>query len=268
LKTPDVIETALNGACGRMGLTLVRLMQDYPKLELVSAFDMPEARGFAYDIGMSAGVGPLGVVVEKLAEFSADIVIDFSSPAGTRTLLENISGKNIALVCGTTGLDRTAENVLRRHAEHAPVLWAPNFSIGMNVLGRLAAEAAAILGEDYDIEIIEAHHRRKKDAPSGSALMLGREAALARGLDFAQAQKHGRHGVSGERPREEIGFHAIRGGDTVGEHIVWLSGPGERLELTHRVQSRDTLAAGALKAAVWLAGREAGLYTMADMLGL
>lgn len=261
-------QIAINGACGRMGLALVRLMQDYHALELVNTFDVPEAHGFGSDIGMSAGVGPLGVMVESLSDFSADIVIDFSLPQGTRALLEIIAGKNIALVCGTTGLERAEENALRRHAEHAPVLWAPNFSIGMNVLGRLVAEAASILGEDYDIEIIEAHHRRKKDAPSGSALMLGREAARARGLDPAQVQIHGRHGVTGERPHDEIGFHAIRGGDTVGEHIIWLAGPGERLELTHRVQSRDALATGALKAAIWLAGREAGLYTMTDMLGL
>jgi 4-hydroxy-tetrahydrodipicolinate reductase len=200
----------------------------------------------------------------------ADVVIDFSSPELLRRLLEMHGDAlgGVGLVVGTTGLMPEEQALLTRQAQRSPVLQAANFSVGVNLLLALAERAAAVLGDDYDVEIVEAHHRRKVDAPSGTALALGDSVASGRGVWLGDVRVDGRGGRPGERPRGEVAFHAVRGGDIVGEHSVMFIGERERIELGHVAQDRALFAEGALRAARWLAGREPGAYSMRDVLGL
>ena len=194
----------------------------------------------------------------------ADVLVDFTRPEGTLQHLKHAR----AAVIGTTGFSASQESAIRERAKSIPIVMAPNFAIGVNVLFRLAGTAAAALGDAYDVEIVEAHHRHKVDAPSGTALKLGEIIASSLKRDLRKEARHGRHGDTGERPAKQIGFHAIRGGDIVGEHTVIFAGAGERLELVVRSQSRATYATGAARAAKWLKGKPAGLYSMEDVLGL
>ncbi len=194
----------------------------------------------------------------------ADVLIDFTRPEGTLKHLEHCK----AAVIGTTGFSESQWKAIREKAKRIPIVLSPNFAIGVNVVFRLAETAARALGDAYDVEIVEAHHRHKVDAPSGTALKLGEIIASSLKRDLGKEAKHGRHGDTGERPVKQIGFHAIRGGDIVGEHTVIFGGSGERVEVTVRSQSRMTYAAGALRAAKWLKGRPAGLYDMSDVLGM
>jgi 4-hydroxy-tetrahydrodipicolinate reductase len=197
-----------------------------------------------------------------------DVLVDFSHPSATETICQACLGARKPIVVGTTGHPKEERDLLETAAKSLPIVWAPNFSVGVNTLFWLTRKAAEMLGEDFDLEIVEMHHRLKKDAPSGTAKRLAEILCEARGLDYAKNVVHGREGLPGERPSAEIGLHSIRGGDVVGDHTVILAGPGERLELTHKASSRATFASGALRAARWVVDQSPGLYSMEDVLGL
>ena len=261
----DAVRVVLSGATGRMGTTLARLMAEDGGFRLVGGIGrMPES---GCDIGC-----PVVATPETAGAWmrDADVVIDFSSPELLRRLVEmhGAALAGVALVVGTTGLMPEEQALLTRQAQRSPVLQAANFSVGVNLLLALAERAAAVLGDDYDVEIVEAHHRRKVDAPSGTALALGEAVARGRGVKLGDVRVDGRSGRPGERPRGEVGFHSVRGGDVVGEHRVMLIGERERIELAHLAQDRALFAEGALRAAKWIAGKPAGTYTMKDVLGL
>jgi 4-hydroxy-tetrahydrodipicolinate reductase len=229
-----------------------------PGLTLAAAFDVPGSAA------VSQQVGSIEIGAEPKAAAGADVLIDFTRPEGTLGHLAHAK----AMVIGTTGFSDAQRKLVEEAARRLPIVMAANFAVGVNAAYKLAQTAAGILGEHYDVEIIEAHHRHKVDAPSGTALKLGEIVAKALNRKLSGVARHGRQGQTGERPEKEIGFHAIRGGDIVGEHTVLFAGPGERVEITVRSQSRMTYAAGALRAARFLQGRSAGLYDMADVLGL
>jgi 4-hydroxy-tetrahydrodipicolinate reductase len=237
------VKVAVAGAGGRMGRAVIEAVQADKALTLAATLD-------------------IGAPLSPIA--AADVLIDFTRPEGT---LEHLKLCKAAVI-GTTGFSETQLKAIRDKAKSIPIVLSPNFAIGVNVVFRLAETAAAALGDAYDVEIVEAHHRHKVDAPSGTALKLGEVIASSLKRNLQKEAKHGRHGDTGERPAKQIGFHAIRGGDIVGEHTVIFAGSGERVEVTVRSQSRMTYAAGALRAAKWLQGRPAGLYDMGDVLGL
>jgi 4-hydroxy-tetrahydrodipicolinate reductase len=262
---PQPVRIVLSGATGRMGQTLARMIHEDDALALVGGIGkMPEP---ACDVGCPVVDSPEGAG-EMLA--GADVLVDFSAPELLRRILElhgdALAGK--AVVVGTTGLGEGERGLLAQAAERAAVLVAANFSVGVNLLLALAEQAARVLGDDYDVEITEAHHRRKVDAPSGTALALGEAVARGRGVALGDVRVDGRSGRPGERPRGEIGFHSLRGGDIVGEHHLMLIGERERIELVHAAQDRALFAEGALRAARWMAGKPAGTWTMRDVLGL
>ncbi len=261
----DALRVVLSGATGRMGSVLADLIHQDDGLELLAGIGRIPERGC--DVGC-----PIVETPETAGQWirESDVVIDFSSPELFARLVDGqadaLAGR--ALVVGTTGLGTEGERALDRAAARSAVLVAANFSVGVNLLLALAERAAAVLGDDYDAEIVEAHHRRKADAPSGTALALGEALARGRGVPLADVRVDGRSGHPGARPRGEIGFHAVRGGDIVGEHRVMLIGEREQVELGHVAQDRALFAEGALRAARWLAGKPAGRYTMRDVLGL
>lgn len=260
------------GAAGRMGRRLVALALADDAIELVGAVDMAGSPAIGQDAGIIAGVAECGVRIctdIAAAAQSANAIIDFSAAetavANARIAVANDCG----FVLGTTGLpeaDRAALAALA--ADGGRIVAAPNMSVGVNVLFQLAGQVARTLGAAYDIEIVEMHHNQKKDAPSGTAVRLGEVCAEARALDYATQTAHGREGMVGARPRDEIGMHTLRGGDVVGEHTVIFATQGERIELTHRAASRDTFAMGALRAAEYLVRAAPGMHSMADVLGL
>lgn len=270
MKTNVVIQ----GACGRMGKALIRciLEEKVPGLELYGAVDIWDAPGIGLDAGLMAGSKESGIkVVTNLEEVgpTADVIVDFSSHFGTAGNAPRIAEWGTAWVIGTTGLNEEELAAIDAAAEKTAVVLSGNMSLGINLLCNLVeAGARALKGKGYDIEVLERHHNMKKDAPSGTALMLGRAAADGYDWDLKEVQADGRTGLPGERPEKEIGFHAIRGGDIVGDHTVMLAGMGELLELSHRATSRDVFAIGALQAASWVAGKGAKLYSMKDVLGL
>ncbi len=255
---------AVVGASGRMGRAVVGVATQagHRVVCAVAATDV------GADAGELAGVGKIGVPIanapEAIGVSGAKVVIDFSAPPATAALAAVAARSGVAVVSGTTGLDAAATSALDRASKHVAVLWEPNMSVGVHVLGELVRQAVLRLGADFDVEIVETHHRRKVDAPSGTALRLAQVARDARRDDAALV--HGRQGRPGERSKAEIAVHALRGGDVVGDHTVHLLGAGERLELTHRASSRDLFAHGALRAACWIVGRPAGRYALADVL--
>lgn len=262
-----MIRLAIHGAAGRMGRRLVALASENPELRVTAAIDRSEP---GTDAGVLAGIGSIGVVVEPDWSASAkpEVVIDFSTPAGTRALLPRCVERGVAVVIGTTGLSEADQRLIDEAAGRVAVLQAPNMSLGVNLLFALAGEVARRLGDDYDIEIVEAHHRMKKDAPSGTALGIARSICEATGKDMGRTLVHGREGEDVPRARGTIGMHAVRLGDVVGDHTVHFASSGERLELTHRATTRDVFVRGALRAAGWLAGKPSGRYAMRDVLGL
>jgi 4-hydroxy-tetrahydrodipicolinate reductase len=266
-----VTRVAVHGAGGRMGRGVIGRVLADANAELSGALEREGHPMLGKDAGVAAGrAEPLGVAIVSDAARAldrAEVVIDFSAPAATRDLLAHCAARKLATVVGTTGLDQEAGAAIEKLAEVAPVVWAPNFSIGVNVLWALAAQATRLLGGAFDIEVVEMHHKHKADAPSGTALELVRVVAEARGLDPEWAAVPGRSG-QGVRGAEEIGVHSLRGGDVVGDHTLVLAGPGERLEITHRAHVREIFAAGALRAAHWVVGRPPGLYGMRDVLDL
>lgn len=247
------MKLAIAGAGGRMGRALIDAAAADPQLEVVLAHDVTGER-----------IGTLKITSDSKLLSSADVVIDFTRPSAT---LEHLPHAR-AMVIGTTGFSDAERAKIAEAARSKPIAMAANFAVGVNAVYRLAETAAKILGDAYDVEIIEAHHNRKVDAPSGTALKLGEVVAKALNRKLSDVARHGREGEPGARPAKEIGFHAIRGGDIVGEHTVLFAGAGERVEVTVRSQSRLTYASGALRAAKWLKGKPPGLYDMADVLGL
>ncbi|MBI3373166.1 MAG: 4-hydroxy-tetrahydrodipicolinate reductase [Betaproteobacteria bacterium] len=253
------MKLAIAGATGRMGRALIEESLKDPALALVAALDViasPPIAGFNVVTDIAAAIS------------AADVMIDFTRPAGTLAHLDACLSAGKAMVIGTTGFAEAQKQCIVLAAKRIPIVMAPNFAVGVNVIFKLAEIAARSLGEDYDVEIIEAHHRHKVDAPSGTAFKLGEVVAAALGRDLAKVAVHGRVGDTGEREGKAIGFHAIRGGDIVGEHTVLFAGTGERVELAVRSSSRATYALGALRAAKFLKGRRDGLFDMQDVLGL
>ena len=244
---------AIAGAAGRMGRTLIEAVQADRDLEVGAAFDLAASQAADVKIGTDAA-----------AAASCDVLIDFTRPDGTLANLKHAR----AMVIGTTGFSKDQQARIAEAGKRIPIVMAANFAVGVNAVYKLAETAAKILGDDYDVEVIEAHHKHKVDAPSGTALKIGDVLARALQRNLSSVARHGRHGETGERPPKEIGFHAIRGGDMVGEHTVLFAGQGERVEITVRSHSRMTYAAGAVRAAKWLRGKPPGLYDMADVLGL
>lgn len=253
-----------------MGGALVRCHRRFPELKLAVAVEQPGHPALGQDIGIVCGVGKTGVLVTDAADAAqgADVWIDFTLPPTIPEHAAAAAARKKPLVVGTTGMNEDAQRAVRDAARSIPIVWSPNMSVGVNLLFALAEKAAAALGLDYDAEIVETHHRHKLDAPSGTALRLAERVAKGRGQDLKKCVCYGREGQTGERPRGQIAIHAIRAGDVVGDHTLSLSIEGERLELSHRATSRDTFAMGALRAAIWVAGRKPGLYDMADVLGL
>jgi len=260
---------ALHGATGRMGRAIIEILAQEPGLSLAAALAAPGDPALGRDAGELAGVGPLGVAVGALeGAIDADVVIDFSAPDALAELAERCRLSKTPLVSGTTGLAAPHQAALDALARVAPVVHAPNMSVGVNVLFHLAELATRLLGEGFDAEIVEMHHRHKVDAPSGTAVRLAERVAKARGLDPAKAVVHGRSGQVGPRPDDEIGVMTLRGGGVVGEHTLVLAGAGERVELVHRAQDRSIFARGAVRAATWIVGRAPGRYDMPDVLGI
>ena len=257
------------GAAGRMGRMLTATALADPGIQVVGAVDRAEAPGAGEDVGTLAGRAPVGVRVGS--ELSAvlagtDVVVEFSAPEASVAHAAIVAAAGRAMVIGTTGLSEAQVAQVRASAELAPILMAPNMSLGVNVLLRFLPLIARSLGEGYDIEIVETHHRGKKDAPSGTALKLGEVIAEGLGKRLPDVAVHGRSGIQPRVPGE-IGFHAIRAGANVGEHVVIFSNEGEQIEVTHRAFSRETFALGAVRACKWLAGREPGFYSMHDVVG-
>ncbi|MFL6570457.1 MAG: 4-hydroxy-tetrahydrodipicolinate reductase [Burkholderiales bacterium] len=252
------MKIAIAGAGGRMGRTLIEAVLADRGLSLAGAFDVPGSPALGQE------VGTIRIASDPKTAAAADVLIDFTRPEGTLEHLRHAK----AMVIGTTGFSPAQKKTIEEAAKRMPIAMAANFAVGVNAAYKLAETAARILGEGYDVEIIEAHHRHKVDAPSGTALRLGEVVAKALNRKLSDVARHGRAGDTGERPEKQIGFHAIRGGDIVGEHTVIFAGQGERVEVTVRSQSRMTYAAGALRAARFLQNRAPGLYDMADVLGL
>jgi 4-hydroxy-tetrahydrodipicolinate reductase len=244
---PAKFRLLVHGSSGRLGKVIVEVAKFQPDLAIKGATRQDP--------------------VDKLVGL-ADVVIDVTAPAATMAVARLCSENQKPLVVGTTGHHQEQIEALRSVSQRCPVLLAPNFSLGVNLLFWMAETAGAKLGKDFDVEIVELHHRLKKDAPSGTAKRLAELIAAARQLNYEQNARHGREGLVGERPVHEIGVHAVRGGDIVGEHTVLFAGLGERIELTHKASSRETFARGAIQAARWIVGRSPGLYEMRDVLGL
>ena len=244
----NTIRFAIAGAGGRMGRTLIEAVQAAPGAELAAAFDIGD------DIEAALG--------------KADCLIDFTRPEGTLKHMEICRKRGVHMVIGTTGMNTEQKLAIQDASRDIPIVFAPNMAVGVNLVFKLLDTAARILNEGYDVEIVEAHHRHKVDAPSGTALRMGEVVATALGRDLAECAVYGREGITGERPVTQIGFSTVRGGDIVGDHTVFFIGTGERVEITHKASSRMHFAQGALRAARFLNGKARGLFDMQDVLGL
>ena len=258
------------GAAGRMGRTLVRVIAGTPGVTLAGAVERAGAPEVGRDSGELAGVGANGiaVVADPLPLFAkAEGVLDFTTPAATVGFTELAAQARIAHIIGTTGMSADDEARVKAAARHAPIVKSGNMGLGVNLLAGLVRQAAKALDADYDIEVLEMHHRAKVDAPSGTALLLGKAAAEGRGIDLEQHSARARDGHTGSRRRGDIGFASLRGGSVIGEHSVIFAGDGETIELTHKASDRVLFARGAIKAALWARERKPGLYSMADVLG-
>jgi 4-hydroxy-tetrahydrodipicolinate reductase len=259
------------GASGRMGQALVRALHETPGCSIAAGLEAKGSPAVGQDLGEVAGLGRLGVAItdDPLPLFAdVDGVLDFTSPAATLGFAVLAAQARIVHVIGTTGLGEADQAKLEAAARHATIVKAGNMSLGVNLLAGLTARVAQALGPEFDIEILELHHRHKRDAPSGTSLMLGQAAAKARGISLAERGIRTRDGDIGPRREGDIGFAALRGGDVVGEHRVIFAGPGERIELAHIATDRSIFARGAVRAALWAHGRPPGLYSMQDVLGL
>jgi 4-hydroxy-tetrahydrodipicolinate reductase len=264
------LKIAVAGASGRMGRMLVEAIAQAPDLVLAGALDVAGSPAIGTDAGAFSGQ-LAGVAIQSelaLGLANADFLIDFTRPEGTLTHLEWCAAHGVKVIIGTTGFDDAGKEAIRKAAEKTAIVFAPNMSVGVNVTLKLLELAAKSLSEGFDIEIVEAHHRHKVDAPSGTALKMGEVIADALGRDLKECAVYGREGVTGERDPSTIGFATIRGGDIVGDHTVLFAGTGERIEISHKSSSRITYAHGALRAARFLADKQTGLYDMQDVLAL
>ena len=267
----DQLGIVITGASGRMGQMLIETVQANEALRLVGVTERSGHDWIGRDLGEASGGVATGVpVAATLAEVldGAQVIIDFTSPAATLEHAKLAAARGVAHVIGTTGLSAKDTLKIDEAAKQTPIVRAGNMSLGVNLLVTLTQRVAAALDEDFDIEIVEAHHRHKVDAPSGTALMLGQAAADGRGVSLDDARDSGRDGITGARKRGDIGFSAIRGGDIVGEHDVIFAAAGERIVLSHLATDRAIFARGAVKAAIWAIGRPAGAYDMLDVLGM
>lgn len=259
------------GTAGRMGRMLVRAVMDNPETALHAAVERPASPAIGQDSGVLAGLSENGVLVCDDLEaglHGAEAILDFTVPAATVYFAERAAALGLIHIIGTTGMNPAEEAAIAAAAQRATIIRSGNFSLGVNMLAALVERAAASLGVEWDIEIVEMHHRAKVDAPSGTALLLGEAAARGRGIDLATHSERGRDGHTGARAQGAIGFASLRGGSVVGDHTVILASGGERIELRHIAEDRGLFAAGAVKAALWARGRAPGLYSMQDVLGL
>lgn len=259
------------GATGRMGCAIIQALRQASGMTLTAAFERPGHAALGRDAGVLADGGALGVALSHDLDAAAadfDVLVDFTRPEVTLGALGACIAHDKALVTGTTGLDPLQKQKLAQAAQQIPIVQAANFSIGVNVCLSLIEQTARVLGEGFDIEIVEAHHRHKVDAPSGTALAMGEAAARGAGIDLDRHAVFARQGHTGERERGAIGFSTVRGGDVVGDHTVLFLGDGERVEIAHKATNRLNFAHGAVRAAAWLRGRAPGLYSMRDVLGL
>jgi 4-hydroxy-tetrahydrodipicolinate reductase len=259
------------GAGGRMGRTLIRAIAEMDGVALAGAVENSGSPLLGQDAGVLAGIPPNGV---KLSDDimpllgAADGIVEFTSPAATVAHAELAAARKLVHVIGTTGLEAVHEEKIAVAANSTPIVKSGNMSMGVNLVAALVKQAAEKLGEDFDIEILEMHHNKKVDAPSGTALLLGRAAARGRGVDLDERAERGRDGITGARRKGDIGFASLRGGTVVGDHTIVFAGPAERIELSHKAEDRMIFARGALRAALWAHGRKPGLYSMSDVLGL
>jgi len=262
---------AIYGAAGRMGRQLLQAVSENPETTLTDAFEAPGQIALGQDVSVLAGGDALGVTLVdeiKPAEQAFDVVVDFTAPVATLKLLDALGDSDKSVVIGTTGMDAAALKVLNEHAKKRAIVFASNYSVGVTLSLSLLADAARALGDDYDVEITEAHHRHKVDAPSGTALSMGHAVADALGRDLDTDAIYGREGITGARDSKTIGFTTVRAGDIIGDHTVLFAGNGERLEITHKAVDRMTFARGAIRAANWVSTQAPGLYDMRDVLGL
>jgi len=260
-----VIRVAVAGALGKMGQQVRQVLGEHAdEMRLVGALEHKQHAQLGQLLD-----GELEITADpRVALENADVYIDFTSPAATVELVQVAAQKGVAAVVGTTGLSPVDRIVLAKAAEQIPLVWAPNFSIGVNVLLALVEHARRAIGPDWDVEVVDLHHKMKRDAPSGTAMALGERAVKVLGLKLEDVQRLARAGDVGARPKDELGLLAVRGGDVVGEHIVYMFGSGERLELIHRATDRIIFARGAVRAARWVAGEKPGLYSVQDVIGL
>ena len=264
-----MVRIGISGAAGRMGRTLIQSVQTDSGVQLTFALEQNGNETIGQDAGVVAGLGELGLKIsDKLSTNAVDVLIEFTSPMATKVHVLECCNAGKAIVIGTTGLTDEDRSDLMSASQLIPIVFAPNMSVGVNLCFKLLEMAAKALGDSVDIEIVEAHHRSKVDAPSGTALKMGEVVAKTLGRTLEKDGIFARHGFTGPRDRSTIGFSTIRAGDIVGDHTVMFAGEGERIEITHRSNSRMTYAVGALRAAKWLVNKPPGLYEMADVLGL
>jgi len=266
-----MINVLIAGAAGRMGRRIGFMVNEHKDLTVAGGFELPDNPLVGSDLGELGGYGSTGVTVAPSLESiisQGDVIIDFTFHESTMKIARIAAQHKTAMVIGTTGLSQANLDELAELSKNFPCVQAPNMAVGVNVLFKVAGKVAEVLGDAYDIEIVEAHHRMKKDAPSGTALKLGEMVAAGVNRNLDEVGVYSRHGIIGERTDQEIGIQTIRGGDIVGEHTVYYCGPGERLEITHRAHNRDNFAKGAAIAAAWVTDKANGMYTMFDVLGL
>ena len=272
----ESVKAIVVGAAGKMGSRVIHIIREIPSIELYRALERSDHPSIGRDIGELIGLGKLGIPLEgglkkvdkTRPREGGDVIINFSNPTASLESLEFARETGVALVIGTTGFSQEQTEKFRGFSKSIRCVLAPNMSVGMNLMFRIVQDVARVLGPEYDIEILEAHHRLKKDSPSGTAVKLGELIAGAIGRNLDQVGVYGRKGMIGERTKEEIGMQVVRAGDIVGEHTVLFGGIGERLEIIHRAHSRDNFARGAIKAALWIVNQPNGLYDMQDVLGL
>ena len=266
-----MVRAIVAGAGGRMGKRIINIINETEGIQLIGAFERNNHPDVGKDAGIVAGIGKLGIEIKgSISEVldKGDVLIDFTVPEATYEHVKAAAEQGISMVIGTTGFSDELLAKVKEYAKKIRCVLSPNMSIGVNVMFKIVAELSRILGEDYDVEIVELHHRFKKDAPSGTALKLAQIIADVKGIDLEKTGIYGRKGIVGEREKNELGIHAVRAGDITGEHIVIFGGMGERIEFIHRAHSRDNFARGAVKAAMWVVNQPLGLYDMQDVLGL
>ena len=266
-----MLNMIVSGASGRMGSRIIALSREMDDIKLTVALERKDHEESGKDIGQVIGIGAINIkITDSITDMSekGDVLVDFSSPSATIECLKSLSDKPMPVVIGTTGFSKDEIEYIKLYAQNTPCVFAPNMSVGVNLLLKVLSDIAKVTGDDYDVEIIEAHHRLKKDAPSGTAMKMAQVLASALNRNLEDTAVYSRHGLIGERTQKEIGIQTIRAGDIVGEHTVIFGGLGERIEITHKASSRDTFARGALKAAQWVHKQTPGLYDMQDVLGL